>query len=131
MGLGVEVIDNQHKMLLNLINKIIVSIESNTQIRDIEGFIDDALAYAQYHFETEEKLLVDYGLNSKTFEEHKQKHDDFRSISEHYYQEIKSNPLNKYDNGIELLTKMYTYLINWLITHIVHEDKKIFEVLKV
>ena len=54
MGIGIMLIDNQHKELLKIINKLSSSIYNNSQQRDILEIIDELIHYADYHFSTEE-----------------------------------------------------------------------------
>lgn len=126
MSVGVDIIDTQHKKLIDLINNIIFSIEKNTQIEDIDKIIEDTLEYAKYHFKTEENLFLEYNMDKNVIDEHKKVHQEFTDKATGLYSKIKDAQINKSDYGIEMLTDLYKYLASWLVMHILSEDKKIF-----
>ena len=66
-----EEIDNQHKSLLNLINKLSDNFE-NSDKEFIASLIDEILNYTHYHLNYEEKLLQ--VSNYSELETHKQSH---------------------------------------------------------
>ena len=74
-SVGVEAIDNQHKMLISMTNRLIdtPNVDSNSAV--ITKLLDDMIAYATTHFVDEERLmqLHDY----PEFESHQQQHVDF------------------------------------------------------
>ena len=50
MSLGIPLIDEQHKELLNIINQLSTSVYSNTQKKDIFMIINKLIDYANFHF---------------------------------------------------------------------------------
>ncbi|MDK2862058.1 MAG: hypothetical protein PWP33_1261 [Thermodesulfobacterium sp.] len=60
--IGIESIDNQHKMLVNLINKLYENIVFKPEISKDEFLytFQELYDYAQYHFETEETFMKNW-----------------------------------------------------------------------
>lgn len=123
MNIGIEIIDTQHKKLVELINRITLSIEEENQKDNVEEFICDAMDYAGYHFKTEENLLTKMNIDKEKIEDHKKEHQNFLNNATNLYKDLKSDISNKHKYGIEMVTKLYRYLANWLVHHIVGEDK--------
>ncbi len=128
MNLGIDLIDKQHKELLNLINNIMYSIENNNQIEDIEKIVEKVLDYAKYHFRTEENLFTKYNLDTDDINRHKKEHKDFVDKAKNIYSDLNNDKSIKNNYGIEILTDLYNYLTRWLVHHIINEDKKIFKI---
>lgn len=74
------------------------------------------LEYTRYHFASEEQWMKD--INYPGFERHRQKHELFlRRV-----QKIR----NEYDKGNPMLnSELMKVMENWLMNHILKEDKKI------
>lgn len=76
---GLETVDQQHHGLVDLINRfgeLLVQADS-VSANDIEALFNELAAYAQYHFQEEEKLMREVGLDPRHVAKHKQSHADF------------------------------------------------------
>lgn len=115
LSVSVEELDRQHKKLVNLINQLHDSMKVGKG-RDVLGSIlNDLTDYTVYHFEAEEKLLLENAYPSYAL--HKKEHDDLRS----QVKEIKT----KFDQGDTALTVEFMgFLKDWLNNHIMQADKK-------
>jgi hemerythrin-like metal-binding protein len=109
-SLGDEKIDDQHKWMFNLANQLPkVSDKENVKIIVLELY-----KYIREHFSYEEKIMksAEYPL----FSEHKQLHDkvikQLNAISSSSFKSDKD------------LYKFKKFLFDWLVEHIMHEDKK-------
>ena len=114
-SVGVFEIDNQHKKLVGLINKLFDAMKQG-KANDVLGqIITELLFYAQTHFQTEEKYFDLF--NYKETEEHKLIHRSF--VDE--MKEFKAG----FDSGkITLSLDVFNFLKKWLDEHILGEDKK-------
>ena len=74
-SVGVGIIDEQHKRLLIMINRIISAEETATDSKVISDLIDQMTRYAQEHFRFEEDLLAEFGF--PLIDQHKQSHVKF------------------------------------------------------
>lgn len=127
MSVGNELIDTQHKKLINLINNIIISIQNNDQIDDIEKIIEDAVSYTQFHFSAEENLFVELLLDKDDIIQHKKEHQDFINKVNGLYEEIKKDKSIKNNYGIEMMTELFHFLREWLIHHIMITDRQLLQ----
>ena len=127
MSVGIEEIDSQHKRLIDLINKIIHSIEDGNQIKNIEIFIEDATAYTKYHFSSEEKYFEKSCKDKDQIKKHKIRHQEFIDKVNEFGLRLKNNNDIRDGDGIELVTQLNKYLSGWLVNHIIVEDRGIFK----
>ena len=77
--LGIPSIDEQHKSLLdigNRISKLLMEHEDgDDNYEEIFSVIEELKTYTIYHFDSEEELFVTYDYPD--YENHKKEHDDF------------------------------------------------------
>ncbi|MBP2659872.1 MAG: hemerythrin-like metal-binding protein [Firmicutes bacterium] len=119
-SLGVESIDEQHKELFRIANRI-YELLKNEMILDkydhIMEIIDELKNYTVDHFKDEEEYMKSIGY--KKFLSHKVAHTDFLDKMENI-------DVNKIDNGHnEYLLSILDFVCVWLIEHILKEDKLI------
>ncbi|MCO4798609.1 MAG: hemerythrin family protein [Colwelliaceae bacterium] len=114
LGVDVELIDNQHKMLIHLINKLAITIEKNEDSEVIESIFSQLVDYTQYHFNTEETYF--FRLNNKDTELHILQH--------HHFIEQLSQFKKKHRDLTKVSTELLNFLSDWLSNHIQIEDKK-------
>ncbi len=119
-SLGVESIDEQHKELFQIANRI-YELLKNEMILDkydhIMEIIDELKNYTVDHFKDEEEYMKSIGY--KKFLSHKVAHTDFLDKMENI-------DVNKIDNGHnEYLLSILDFVCLWLIEHIMKEDKLI------
>ncbi len=114
---GFKEIDDQHKELINRVNKLLDACNSGKgrqEIGDTLNFLSD---YVVEHFNSEEKYMKQYnypGLNEQ-IEQHK--------YFVGYVGELK-NEFDKNGPSISLTMKLSKNLVEWLVNHIMKIDKK-------
>lgn len=112
-SLGLAEIDEQHKMLFDLINKLWVLTIKPGSAKEMEQVLNALEQYTIAHFTAEETLMrmVDY----PDFEQHKGSHKAFvNKVAEE-----KRKLAEKGTIGLEILH----FLRDWLVNHILSEDK--------
>jgi hemerythrin len=116
-SVGIPLIDDQHKELINLTNKLFNScIQGNESskvifMRTIRGAVD----YVGYHFSTEEKVME--RINYPGIATHKKEHADFVKEVLHEVEEFK--------NGKKFTPISFVhYLKDWVLSHIAVSDKQ-------
>jgi hemerythrin len=111
-----EVIDNQHKGLVETTNELIRGCEKGNVLRDVLFIktLRKAVEYAQIHFATEEKYMQQ--VNYPDFQAHKKEHEAF--VSE-VVQQLKAFEENRNDPVV-----LVGFLKDWLFNHIAVSDKK-------
>ncbi len=111
----VREIDEQHKKLISLINRLADAMKVGKGRDVLETVLTEMVDYTVYHFEMEEKLFQQHGYPD--YEKHKQIHTAFASKA----QELKS----AFDAGnTKISVDVMLILSNWLNNHILEEDKR-------
>ncbi|MFA5792167.1 MAG: hemerythrin family protein [Candidatus Paceibacterota bacterium] len=117
LSVGESVIDGQHQKLLSQVNKIISTILSGVETKDLEDAINFFDSYIKEHFMYEERYMVQN--NYPNFEEHLLFHKDFIEK----YLSFKKD-LNDRVPAEKLIMEVEAYIGNWWLNHIAIEDKK-------
>lgn len=110
---NIDVIDFQHRILLERINDLIDLVNKNdTQdnMFPILIFLED---YTHYHFDTEEQFFDSFNYKDK--EKHLEEHREFiNRIIEFKEQYAKGT--------VKIDKDLLDYLLNWLVSHILETD---------
>lgn len=116
--LGIESIDDQHKHLLDIGNRISELIsnhdETSDNYDDIINVIGELKDYTVYHFSNEEKLFRQY--NYVDYENHKKEHDDFIA----YIDSVDFNSIEI--DQIKFMKNLLKKVVNWVFNHIITTD---------
>jgi len=120
LATGIPTIDKQHMLLVEKINNLYDYLERDKMDENIENMLLSLLAYAEYHFETEENYFKKFSY-AKT-EEHLIEHEKFRNEMENF---MKTDEKPK-----EIGEKVLNFLNFWLIHHILHVDMEYVGFLK-
>lgn len=114
----VKEIDEQHKKLIGMINKL------HDALFDIEVqkvVINEMIEYAMIHFETEEKYMEQFQFSG--YEEHKKEHGKFT--------EKAMDIRNAFEmTGCLLTLHILDFLKEWLENHLLNTDMKYVECFK-
>ena len=108
---GIDVIDDQHKRILDYINEI-VEIGDNTDRARIGQILDNIIDYTQSHFTFEESLQEEAEYKYRV--PHKRVHDLFIKKIESYR--------TRFEDGHSIEDELHDVLSKWLINHIQHDD---------
>ncbi|MGN0936465.1 MULTISPECIES: bacteriohemerythrin [unclassified Acinetobacter] len=111
-NIGIDVIDNQHRQILDYINTL-EAILVNGSREKIKEVLDDLIDYTQSHFSFEENLLEQV---------HYQYLPSHRGIHEHFVRRL-NEYRTKFENGVSVEQDLYRLLSKWLINHIQHDDQ--------
>lgn len=126
-NLGIKAIDEQHKKLFGMINKLCSALEQDGDRRTFMGkgaqdsVTEEILAemtdYASTHFFLEEKYFEEFDYDKA---EHMAQHELFRYKTNALKQDLK--------NGKETVAmETLAYLSNWFVEHILHYDRDYVE----
>lgn len=115
---GIRTIDEQHKKLFLLVNKLANSLVHENRIEVAEVF-DELADYATYHFSEEERIWSEYFQQQDGWMQvHSQTHYSFLPD----ILKIRENAeINHWQDTIEHVLQ---FLIRWLALHILDDDKK-------
>jgi len=123
---GVAEIDEQHKVLVHtLIETAAIPLPEFDRSR-LEQVTQGLLAYALYHFETEESLMQQYGYDDAEpaaaqfhVEQHRWFSRQVASVRESL----------KYADSLPA-TELLDFLNHWLVDHILNVDKQLGEFIR-
>ena len=118
---GIDLIDSQHKILINKANKLNNCIQEFNFSNNLKILLDELLEYAFYHFEIEEELFDKYEYADKI--NHLKEHNDFKNYLKNF---LNIENINNMDEGRSLLI----YLKYWINHHIKEIDMKYVSFLK-
>ncbi|MDH3976467.1 MAG: bacteriohemerythrin [Deltaproteobacteria bacterium] len=111
---NIREIDNQHKELVKIINSLQEAINLGEGKERLAQVLENLLAYTDFHFAAEEKLLKKHGYPH--YEEHKRKHIAMR--------EKVISLIQDYNRGrIAMTFSVLKFLQDWLSKHIMGTDK--------
>ena len=111
----VKILDDQHKGMFEIINKLIPGDDGNLENGVVSSVINEMFRYASTHFETEEKLMRQFGYDA--FESHRKQHDFFREETLKLASRSKAGERRISNELLEFLT-------TWLVGHILGSDAK-------
>jgi hemerythrin len=114
-SVDIQEIDEQHKCLVGLINKLYEALARKDSADVIEQVFDELIRYTRVHFSVEECLmrLFDY----EGYEEHKKIHDKIVDRVNILQAQFKAG-----DHGVGM--ELLYFLKDWLMDHIQRVDKK-------
>ncbi|HCB14353.1 MAG TPA: hemerythrin [Gammaproteobacteria bacterium] len=115
LSVGIEEIDAQHKVLVDLLNEIHEAMQQGRTVKTTKGIIDRLGEYTHVHFSVEESLMRI--LHYPDYERHKEEHD--KLITQLADMRIKWEK-GKGAIGIELTH----FLKTWLTQHIMEGDQR-------
>ena len=121
---GIEIIDEQHKQLVKLLNQLTGTLVQDDSVQLMKTF-DELAAYAKYHFETEEAIWEKSFKDDVWLESHQRTHTSFLPEVLKLKEEHEGESLKVV---IELIVK---FLIRWLAFHIIDNDKRMAIVLRI
>lgn len=118
---GNEMIDSQHKVLIEKINDLVASCEEKKDKLNAVRLLNYLADYTEFHFTAEEKLQEEIGYPG--IEEHKKKHDELRQTVEDLHQMLEDEE-GPSDAFVDQLNKK---VIEWLYYHIKGFDRSVAE----
>ena len=118
---GHEMIDGQHKELIDKINKLLDSCETSKDKLVAIKTLDYLADYTEFHFGEEEKLQED--IQYPGIEAHKKEHDKLREVVKELYEmlEEEEGPSNAF------VEQVNRNVIEWLYGHIKTFDRSVAE----
>lgn len=113
---GIDSIDQQHKVLVDIVNRLARQFASNRPDSFCNAILDELLDYAAFHFEEEEQIWRHAFSESQQTLDHGRDHQLFITRM-HEFSRRQAPP-------DEVLTVLLKYLTRWLAFHILDSDRK-------
>ncbi|RKZ39980.1 MAG: hemerythrin [Gammaproteobacteria bacterium] len=117
LSVGIQEIDEQHKVLVNILNELNAAIKTGRSFDIRVKLLDKIIEYTKTHFIVEESLMRILGYPK--YEEHKQQHEILMvQVLEHRVKmtSLEGSSLSSYD--------LLFFLRHWLSEHIMKSDKE-------
>jgi hemerythrin len=114
-SVNIKAIDDQHRELVNILNRLFVAVSKREGDKAIAGILDALVSYTQTHFALEERLMRQ--AKYKDLEPHMEEH---RKLLEQLDQLCKKHLVEEKAIYFEMLS----FLKTWLKEHIQGVDTK-------
>lgn len=121
---GNELIDNEHKELIDRVNKLVESCENGKEKVTAVKTLDFLMDYTDFHFSDEEKLQQEAGYDK--LEQRKVQHEDFKKSVDELRQMLEEEE-GPTDAFVEAVNKNIS---QWLVNHIQGWDKAVAEFIR-
>lgn len=113
LSVGIEEIDEQHKILVNLVNQMHDAIDKDHASETVPLILNELIEYTRIHFVVEESLMRI--LNYPGYSVH---HDQHQGLIKNIIELQKKTTTGKTSTNFELMQ----FLKTWLTRHIMEED---------
>ena len=121
LATGNEMIDSQHKELIQKINDLLDSCEKSSDKVVAIKTLDFLSDYTEYHFNAEEQLQKD--IEYPGYDKHKAQHEEFKTTVEELHEML----VEEEGPSPAFVAKVQENVINWLYTHIQGFDRSVAE----
>jgi len=120
LSVNVDLIDGQHKQLVEKINKFhnaLIENRGKMYVRETLKFLKD---YTVFHFSTEEELMEKYDYPDKDTEYQKKQHSNFVNTIDKLEEQFKKEGATE-----NFMISVQRFILDWIILHISNIDKKL------
>lgn len=116
LAVGHHIIDEQHKTLVELLNKLALGLERDDDQKALLKTFLEVHRFAAYHFDDEEDLMkrVDFDV----WRVHRYEHQQFLAVIESLVEDFRAK---KASIGQETLS----FLVEWHLEHICKSDREL------
>ncbi|MDH4129145.1 MAG: bacteriohemerythrin [Spirochaetota bacterium] len=114
LNINIDIVDNQHKKLIDYINKLHANMKMGRAFKVMSKIIEGLVDYTVTHFTSEEKLMLDNKYPN--YKDHKSQHVKFVE----QMTEFKGKFFKK---EVGLTPEVLDFLQDWLVNHIKGSDK--------
>jgi len=115
---GVELIDEQHKVLVEILNRLAGNLANISDSAVLNEIFYELENYAQYHFKTEEAIWYKYFKDDEWNLEHQRTHSSFMDEVNAIKDGEDKKPLS------QIAYDIISFLSKWLAYHILDTDKR-------
>lgn len=116
---GISSIDDQHRMLVQLVNRLAGHLVHQADLTSMSAIFDELARYAAYHFESEEAIWAQY-LGADAWEaSHRESHAKFVAELHRLKSEERHKPMD------QVVRSVAGFLTRWLVSHILGSDMRL------
>lgn len=117
-GVGIEVIDEQHKTFINLLNQAYELFHQSPDLYRISELVSKIIIHAGEHFVTEEKYFDEFKYEFA--DEHRAEHRKLLDQADEFRERLRVE-------GVPVVVDLVTFLEDWLAKHTLIHDRKYVE----
>lgn len=117
-SVGIQAIDDQHKILIDTINKLHEAMCAGRGREVIAEIYEELLDYTVYHFSTEKSLMHFYGYFGDELRQHRDEHKAFLKTSIALQRKLQAG-----DECLTIVTM--NFLRDWWSEHILSTDQEL------
>lgn len=115
MSVGSEILDGHHKMIIDCLNRLHPLIGASGREAEVHAVLAKLEDFVLIHFSEEELCMKKAGYSD--WQAHKEQHDKMYDIVFGMKSDV--------EHGREVdAKKLFDIIYNWLLVHIMREDKK-------
>jgi hemerythrin len=114
-SVGISIIDNEHKKLIDIMNKAIVLEQNSSDPEEIAEVLNEMNKYAHTHFASEEAYMIKF--NYPDYENHRKEHQAFSIETMAFFDKITNS-------NRQLICEILEHLKSWLVNHVLGTDTK-------
>jgi hemerythrin-like metal-binding protein len=122
LSLNIELVDEQHKLLVKMINDLYDAMHAGKERTIVASLLNNLGIYSSMHFAREEDYLEHFGYPD--IDQHKKEHNNF----EHNVYKFESDFL---DGKRDISKEIMAFLAKWLTNHIIKSDKRFASFLQI
>ena len=115
MSVGIDIIDEDHKRLIDLLNAYIDAVDADEGVFVFDSLFCEFFDYTGYHFAREEEMMAEAGYPG--LEKHRKGH---QGIIEQL-QEMRRKVMQS--ASAEMQDEVREFLLDWLRVHIMIKDQ--------
>jgi hemerythrin len=112
-SIGLKKIDHQHQQLFKIINELRAHQNAAAGSEFIAEILDRMTKYTDYHFKTEERVMMEYGYPE--YASQVREHTEFKA-------KTARSCVDHMTGKTDISGEMLAYLENWLTNHILKSD---------
>jgi hemerythrin len=121
-SVGVRKLDHQHQQLFKIVNILIDNQHATADSAPIADVLESMSKYADYHFKTEERIMMEYGYPE--YDSQVREHTEFKTRTAIFC-------MDAITKKTDLWAEVLEYLQNWLTNHILGSDRRFKDFLTV
>jgi len=121
-NLNIELVDEQHKLLIKMINDLYDAMQAGKERAVLGTLLNKLGIYSSMHFAREEDYLERFGYPD--INQHRKEHSNF----ERKVYKFESDFL---EGKRDLSKEIMAFLAKWLINHIIKSDKRFVSFLQI
>ena len=114
--IGIAELDDEHKDLVKSFNAYASALNEEKDVQEVRKILGSLYGRLEMHFALEERVMREFDYNE--FDTHKAKHNALLNDFSEFIDNFRANP------GLEYEEMVGTRIGDWIVSHILKDDKK-------